>query len=152
MMGLTRNLLVLALVAATAACDGAPTASPAFAAPTDAPALAQSPGVLTFASTRSSSEPTPQTASGGALRIGFTGSMATGQPCYVVTGSHTTRNNDVTLTVTATRTGDVCAQVVTYHNYQGSVAGLTPGTYTFTVIHSVNNTRTTAFTGTVVVQ
>lgn len=149
---MTRNLLALALVAATAACDGAPTASSAFAGPTDAPALAQSPGVLAFASTRSSSEHTPQTASGGALRIDFTGSMATGQPCYVVTGSHTTRNNDVTLTVTATRTGDVCAQVVTYHSYQGSVAGLTPGTYTFTVIHSVNDTRTTAFTGTVVVQ
>ena len=53
---------------------------------------------------------------------------------------------------TATRTGDICAQVVTHNNYQGSVAGLTPGTYTFTVIHVVNNTRTTAFTGTVVVQ
>ncbi|HEU4559249.1 MAG TPA: hypothetical protein VFS20_15435 [Longimicrobium sp.] len=152
MKGMTRNLATLALVAACAACDGAPTASSALAAPADGPALAQSPGVLTFSSTQSYTDQSPQTATGALARIDFTGSLTTGQPCYVVTGSHTARNGTVTLTVTATRTGDVCAQVVTHNNYQGSVAGLTPGTYTFTVIHSVNNTRTTAFTGTVVVQ
>lgn len=152
MKGMTRNLLMLALAVAGAACDGAPTASSAFAAPADGAALAQSPGVLTFSSTQSYSDPTPQTASGSLARIDFTGSVTTGTPCYVVTGAHTTRGSDVTLTVTAARTGQVCAQVVTHNNYQGSVAGLTPGTYTFTVIHNVNGTRTTAYTGTVVVQ
>jgi hypothetical protein len=152
MKGMTRNLLTLLLVLAAAACDGAPTASSAFAADVDAPALAQSPGVLTFSSTQSYSDPAPQTASGALARIDFTGSVTTGTPCHAVTGSHTTRGSDVTLTVTATRTGQVCTQVVAHNNYQGSVAALTPGTYTFTVIHDVNGTRTTAYTATVVVQ
>ena len=151
MNAMTKGLLTIALLA-TAACNGAtPTESSAFAEPAG-PTFAQSPGVLTFSSTQSYSNESPQTASGALARIDFTGSLTTGQPCYAVTGSHTARNNAVTLTVTATRTGDICTQVVTHNNYQGSVAGLTPGTYNFTVVHSVNNTRTTAFTGTVVVQ
>jgi hypothetical protein len=152
MKTIASGLLTIALFAATAACDGAPTAPQARSSAADGASLVQSPGVLAFTHTRSSGERTPQTASGGPASIGFTGSLATGQPCYVVTGAHSTRNDSVTLTVTATRTGDVCYQVVTYHNYQGSVAGLTPGTYTFTVVHSVNGTSTTAYTGTVVVQ
>jgi hypothetical protein len=152
MMGMKKSLLTLALLAATAACDGAPTASSALAAPTDGPSLAQSPGVLTFSSTQSYTDATPQTATGALARIDFTGSATTGTPCHTVTGSHTTRGSAVTLTVTATRTGTTCTQVVTNNNYQGSVAGLTPGTYTFTVIHNVNGTRTTAYSGTVVVE
>lgn len=143
-----KTLLALALLGA-AACDGAPTGASALSAE---PALAQSPGVLAFTSTPSSSERNPQAASGELARIDFTGSMLTGQPCYTVAGSHTTRGSEVTLTVTAIRMGEVCAQVVTYHNYQGSVAALTPGTYTFTVVHEVGSNRTTAFSGTVVVQ
>lgn len=153
MKAIARGLLTITLLAATAACDAAPTAPGAALTPAaDGMSLAQSPGVLAFAHTRSSSERSPQTASGGPASIGFTGSVATGQPCYVVTGAHDTRDSTVTLTVTATRTGDVCSQVVTYHNYQGSVAGLVAGTYTFTVIHSMNGTNTTAYSGTVVVQ
>jgi hypothetical protein len=143
-----KALLAAALLGA-AACDGAPTEASALAA---GAALAQSPGVLTFTSTTSYSEQNPQTATGGLARIDFTGSMATGQPCYVVTGSHAVRGSQVTLTVTAIRTGDICAQVVTYHNYQGSVAALTPGTYTFTAVHVVGGNRTTAYSGTVTVQ
>lgn len=150
-MNTIKTLLAVALLGA-AACDGTPTAASAFAAPDGGPAMAQSPGVLTFASTQSYSDPTPQTAAGGLARIDFTGSLLTGTPCYTVTGSHTARGSDVTLTVTATRTGDICAQVVTHNNYQGSVAALTPGTYTFTVVHVAGSNRTTAYTGTVVVQ
>lgn len=148
---ISRGLLAIALLAG-AACDGAPTASSAVAEADGGAALAQSPGVLTFSATQSYSEQTPQTASGSLASINFTGSLTTGQPCYVVTGAHETRDSSVTLTVTATRTGQVCAQVVTHNNYQGSVTALTPGTYAFTVIHSVNGSRTTAYTGTVVVQ
>ena len=151
MRGMTKHLLALALLAC-AACDGAPTASSALAAPSEQASLAQSPGVLTFSSTQSYSERTPQTATGGLARIDFTGSLTTGQPCYVVTGSHNTRSSTVTLTVTATRTGDICTQVVTNNNYQGSIAGLTPGVYTFTVLHVVNGASTPAYTGAVVVQ
>ena len=151
MNAMTKGLLTIALLA-SAACDGAPTASSAFAAPTDGPSFAQSPGVLTFSSTQSYSEETPQTASGGLARIDFTGSVTTGTPCYTVTGSHTARNGNVTVTVTATGTGGICTQVITHNNYQGSVAGLTPGTYDFTVVHNVNGSRTTAYTSTVVVQ
>lgn len=151
MRGMTKHLLALALLAC-AACDGAPTASSALAAPSEQASLAQSPGVLTFSSTQSYSERTPQTATGGLARIDFTGSLTTGQPCYVVTGSHNARSSTVTLTVTATRTGDICTQVVTNNNYQGSIAGLTPGVYTFTVLHVVNGASTPAYTGAVVVQ
>jgi hypothetical protein len=148
---ISRGLLAMALLAG-AACDGAPTASPAVAEADGGAARAQSPGVLAFSATQSYGEQTPQTASGSLASIDFTGSVTTGAPCYVVTGAHETHGSNVTLTVTATRTGQVCAQVVTYNNYQGSVTALTPGTYTFTVIHSVNNNRTTAYSGTVVVQ
>jgi hypothetical protein len=150
-MNRIKGLLTIALLAA-AACDGAPTSASALAWPGSGPELALSPGVLTFTSTQSYTDATPQTASGELARIDFTGSLATGTPCYAIAGSHDTRGSDVTLTVTATRTGDICAQVVTHNNYQGSVAALTPGTYTFTVVHVVGASRTTAFTGTVVVQ
>jgi hypothetical protein len=154
MKGMTRNLTALALVAACAACDGTPTGSSAFAAPSDGPALAQSQsgGELTFSSTFSYTDQTPQTATGAPAAIDFTGSLTTGQPCYTIAGSHTVRNGEVILTVEATRTADICTYQITRHNYQGSVAALAPGTYTFTVIHIADNTRSTAFTGTVVVQ
>ena len=154
MKGMTRNLTTLALVAAFAACDGAPTEPSAFVRSVDGPALAQSAGAgqLTFSSTRSYTDQTPQTATGGTASIGFTGSLTTGQPCYTIAGSHAVRNGEVTLTVEATRTADICTYQITRHNYQGSVAGLAPGTYTFTVIHIADNSRSTAFEGTVVVQ
>lgn len=151
MKALSRELMVLALAVASAACDGSPTAGSAFVSQNEAGA-AQSPGVLTFTSRPSQTEQTPQTASGGLAGIDFTGSLVTGTPCHTVTASHNTRGNDVTVTVTGTRTGSICAQVVTYHNYTGRVSGLLPGTYTFTVIHRVGTSTTTAFSGTVTVQ
>lgn len=151
MMRMTRNLLTLALLAATAACDGAPTASSAFAAPTDGASLAQSKSRLSFSSTQSGSTETPQTATGGTGRIDFTGSVLTGTPCYQLSATHGAQGTSVTVTVTAASTGDFCAQVLTNNNYQGSVTGLAAGTYTFTVIEVVNGEQTTAFTGPVVV-
>ena len=142
--------MVLALAAA-AACDGAPTAGSALAARSDGQ-RAQSPGVLTFASTPSQTEQRPQTASGGLAAIDFAGSLATGTPCHTVSAAHSTQGSDVTVTVTGTSTGGICAQVVTYHNYTGRVSALLPGTYNFTVVHRVGTRVTTAFSGTVTVQ
>jgi hypothetical protein len=152
MKALIRGLLGLALVAATAACDGSPTAGSVLVSSNDGSEAVESPGVLTFTSTPSQTEQRPQTASGGIAGIDFAGALVTGTPCYTVAATHGTRNNSVTVTVTGTSTGGICAQVVTYHNYTGRVSALLPGTYTFTVIHRVGANTTTAFTGTVTVQ
>jgi hypothetical protein len=152
MMKMTRNLLTLALLAATAACDGAPTASSALAAPTEGPSLAQSRSRLSFSYTQSGSTETPQTATGGVGQINFTGSITTGTPCYDLTATHGAQGNGITVTVTAASTGGFCTQVITNNNYQGAVTSLAAGSYTFTVIEVVNGQQTTAFTGPIVVQ
>jgi hypothetical protein len=149
---MTRNLLALALLAATAACDAAPTASSNFAAPADGPSLAQSKSRLTFSVTQSYSEETPQTATGGVGRIDFTGSLVTGTPCYSVTATHGVQGSTVTVTVSAASTGGFCTQVVANNNYQGSVTGLPAGAYTFNVVHVTGGSSTTAYSGPVVVQ
>lgn len=152
MKAMTRGLLTIAMLAATAACDGAPTASSELVATPDGPAFAQAAGTLTFSSTPSQTTATPQSATGGTGSIDFTGSITTPTPCYDVSASHTERNNLVTLTVAATDSGGICTQVITYHNYEGSVEGLAPGAYTFTVVHSVNGSRLPAYTSVVVVE
>jgi hypothetical protein len=153
MKTLTRSLAAVVLAAAAAACDGSPTAGSPFVSGNDGNGAAQSPGVLTFTSTQSFAQPTPQTASGGVAGIDFAGSLTTGTPCNTVTATHGTSGNDVTVTVTATSTNvGACAQVVTHNNYTGRVSALLPGTYDFTVLHVNRGTTTTAFTGTVTVQ
>lgn len=151
MMGMTRNLLTLALLAATAACDGAPTASSALASPADGAAFVEAAATLSFSSTQSNTTQSPQAATGGAGRIDFTGSLTTPTPCYELTAAQTERRTDITVTVTAADAGGFCTQVITNNNYQGSVTGLAAGTYNFTVVEVVNGTRTTAYTGPVVV-
>lgn len=153
MNAMTKGLLTIAMLA-TAACDGAPTASSAFAEPTDGPsfAAAPAPGTLSFGYTQSGTTETPQTVTGGAGSINFTGSVATPTPCYELTAAKSGRRNDITVTVTAAGTGGFCTQVITNNNYQGAVTGLAAGTYNFTLVEVVNGTRTTEYTGPVVVQ
>jgi hypothetical protein len=154
MNAMTKGLLTISLLAA-AACDGAsPTASNEFVSPGDAgPAFAPAPSAgLTFSSTPSQTTATPQTASGAAGSINFSGSATTPTPCYDVSASLSQRRNDVTVTVTAADAGGICTQVITYNNYQGAVTGLAAGTYNFTVVHEVGNSRSTAYSGTVTVQ
>lgn len=151
MNGITKNLLALALLAATVACDAAPTSSSAFAAPTDGAMMAREKSRLTFSSTQSGTDQTPQTASGSVGSIDFTGSLVTGTPCYDVSATHGTQGSTVTVTVTAASTGGFCTQVVTNNNYEGSVSGLAAGTYTFEVVHVTGGSSSTAYTSTVVV-
>lgn len=154
MTTMTKALLTIALFA-TAACDGAPTASSAFAEPAApaGPAFAEvSAAAVSFSYTQSGSETTPQTATGGTGSINFTGSLTTPTPCYELTATQSGRRSNVTVTVSAANTGGFCTQVITNNNYQGSVTGLAAGTYTFTVIEDVNGTRSTAYSGPVVVQ
>jgi hypothetical protein len=151
MNAMTKGLLTIALLA-SAACDGAPTASSAFVEPAGGPAFAAGSSSLSFSSTQSGSESTPQSSTGGVGRIDFTGSMLTSTPCVTVSATHTARNSAVTVTVSAADNGGFCMQVMTNNNYQGAVTGLAAGTYTFTVQHSDGGSRTTAHTNTVVVQ
>jgi hypothetical protein len=153
MKALSKGLMTIALLAVTAACDGSPTEASAFVAGDEGISAAQAPqGVLTFASTQSYSEATPQTASGGVGGIDFTGSLTTGTPCVTVTATHSARRNDVTVTVTAASTGGICTQVITNNNYTGRVSGLAAGTYTFSVVHNTGGSGTTAYSSTVTVQ
>ena len=154
MKALTKGLMTIALLAATAACDGSPTAGSALVAENDAFSAAKAPsGTLTFSSTQSYSEQTPQTASGGTGSISFTGSLTTGTPCVTVSATHSARKNVVTVTVTAANSGGICTQVITNNNYTGSVSGLAAGTYTFNVVHQGGFGGTqTAYSGSVTVQ
>jgi hypothetical protein len=154
MKALIKGLMTIALLAATTACDGSPTEASAFAAGDAgiAAAAAPAPGTLTFSSTQSYSEQTPQTASGGAGTINFTGSITTSTPCYSVSASHANRRGTITLTVTAASTGGICTQVITNNNYTGSISDLAPGTYTFNVVHSTGGgSSETAYSSTVTV-
>lgn len=154
MKALTKGLMTIALLAATAACDGSPTAGSALVAGNDAFSAAKAPsGTLTFSSTQSYSEQTPQTASGGTGAINFTGSLTTGTPCVNVSATHGVRNNVVTVTVTAANSGGICTQVITNNNYTGSVSGLPAGTYTFNVVHQGGfDSGQTVYSGPVTVQ
>ena len=154
MKALTRGLMTIALLAATAACDGSPTGASAFVAG-DGISAAQAPapsGTLTFSSTQSYSEQTPQTASGGAGSIDFTGSLTTSTPCVFVSAAHSTRRGTITVTVSAASNGGFCSQVITHNNYTGSISGLAAGTYTFNVVHDAGGGSETAYSSTVTVQ
>jgi hypothetical protein len=152
MKALSKGLMTIALVAATAACDGSPTAGSALVAGEGISAAQAPSGSLTFASTQSSTEQAPQTASGGAGSISFTGSITTPTPCYDVSATQSTRRGTITLTVTASPNGGFCAQVLTNNNYTGSISGLAAGTYTFNVVHVTDGRSQTAYTSTVTVQ
>lgn len=154
MKALTKGLMTIALLAATAACDGSPTAGSALVAENDGFSAAKAPsGTLTFSSTQSYSEQTPQTASGGTGSISFTGSLTTGNPCVSVSANHSVRNNVVTVTVTAASTGGICTQVITNNNYTGTISGLPAGTYTLNVVHQGGfDSGATAYSGPVTVQ
>jgi hypothetical protein len=152
MKAMTKGLLTIALLA-TAACDGAPTASNEFVSTVDGPSFAQSPSsTLSFGYQQSNTTRTNQSSTGGVGRIDFAGSLVTGTPCFDVSAAHTDRNGAVTVTVSGSDNGGICTQVITYNNYTGSVTGLAAGTYTFTVVHNLGGSRTTAHTNTVVVQ
>lgn len=151
MKALAKGLMTVALLAATTACDGSPTAGSALVSESDGIAMAKQ-SRLTFSSTQSYDTQTPQTASGGAGAIDFTGSLTTGNPCYSVSATHTSGTNAVTVTVTATSTGGFCTQVITNNNYTGRVSGLAAGAYTFTVVHQVGESSSTAYTSVVTVQ
>ena len=148
---LLKGLTTLALLAATAACDGSPTTASALVSQEDGFSAAVS-GTLTFSSTRSYSSQSPQTAGGSVGGIDFGGSLTTPTPCYDVSATHGTRRNRVTVTVTAVDNGNICTQVITHNNYTGRVSGLAAGTYTFTVVHQVGSQGTTAWSGSVTVQ
>ena len=153
MNALTKGLMTIALLAATAACDGSPTTASALVSDQDGVSMAkQQQSRLTFSSTQSYEAQADQTASGAVGAINFTGSLTTGTPCYNVSATHQSGSTSVTVTVTASSSGGFCSQVITYNNYTGSVSNLAAGTYNFTVIHEVGGSRTTAFSGPVTVQ
>lgn len=151
MKTIARGLLAV-LLAATAACNGSPTGSPVFVTGNNGDPATPADGTLTFNLTQSNDTQTPQNTAGGTGTIAFAGSIPTATPCWTVTAVQTQAGNDITVTITATPSGQVCAQVITYNNYQATITGLPAGTYTLTVIHNLGGTSTTAINNTVVVR
>lgn len=101
---------------------------------------------LTFSSTKSYDTEQAESATGGAGSISFQGSIQTGTPCYNVTGSQRQRGNRIVVTVTAAPADGICSQVITYHNYNGQVSGLAPGTYDFQLVEVAGGRSTTVLT------
>jgi ABC-type oligopeptide transport system substrate-binding subunit len=152
MKALIKGLMTIAMIAATAACDGSPTASSsAFTPESDGIAMAKASN-FTFNNTASYTTANPQTATGGTGFIDFSGTLMTGTPCYNVTGARSVSGTNVTVTVTANDNGNICQQVITNQNYTGRVSALAAGTYNFTVVHVTNGTSATAYSSTVTVQ
>ena len=152
MNGTIKGLVAVAALFGTIACSDASPTGANLTAP-EAPRLARpgSGSTLTFSYTQSYETATPQTASGATGAINFTGSIWTGNPCVDVTATHNSSTGNVTVTVAAAPNGSACIQVITNNNYTGSVSGLAPGSYNFTVVHKRGNTSETAFTGNVTV-
>jgi hypothetical protein len=153
MKAVTRGLMTLALLAATAACDGSPTTASAFVSEKDGASMAGA-NSFSFNNTPSYDYATrnQQTATGAVGGIDFTGTLPTNNPCYDVSATRSVRTTSVTVTVTATYNGNTCMQVITHQNYTGRVASLAPGAYTFTVVHVTDGVEQTAWTGPVTVQ
>jgi hypothetical protein len=152
MRTIASGLLAGALLAASVACSGAPTGSSLIVNRNNGRTGADSASTLTFTQAQANDTRTPQSASGGTGSIVLAGSITTATPCWLVTAVHTRNGSDITVTVAATPSGQVCTQVITFHNYQATVAGLAPGTYRLTVVHDVGGVVTTAFNSTVVVR
>jgi hypothetical protein len=153
MKAVTTGLMTIALLAATAACDGSPTTASAFVSESDGIAMAASSN-FTFnrTPTYDYAARTPQSASGGTGGIDFGGSLTTPNPCYDVSATRSARQTDVTVTVTADYNGNTCTQVITHQNYTGRVSGLAAGLYNFTVVHVTDGVAQTAWSGAVTVQ
>jgi hypothetical protein len=152
MNGTIKQLVAIAALAGAVACGDAASPTQSLVEPGSA-AFAQAPsGTLTFSSTQSYETAQPQSASGSVGGIDFAGSVTTGTPCVNVTATHSGRTGSVTVTVNAAPSGGGCIQVITNNNYTGRVSGLAPGSYTFTVIHSVGGSSSTAYSGSVTVQ
>lgn len=153
MKAVTRGLMTIALIAATTACNGSPTTASAFVSESDGIAMG---GATSFSFNNTPSYDyatrTPQSASGGVGSIDYAGHVRTPHPCYDVSASRSVRQTEVTVTVSATDNGNTCMQAITYQNYTGAVAGLAPGTYSFTVIHELDGVAGTAYSAAVTVQ
>lgn len=146
----TRGLAAIVMLLSAAGCGD--LRSEPLLPIVDGAVAAKAGGTLEFSSTADYSMQSEQTAMGTTGAIQFTGSITTPTPCYDVKAAHRTSGSTVTLTVSARSTGGICMQVITFHNYTGSVSRLAAGTYTFEVIHEVGTSRSLAFQQDVTVQ
>jgi hypothetical protein len=92
------------------------------------------------ATTNVPSPPEPPTISPAAGGATVAGRILTGDPCQELTAAAAARDRIVTLTVTATRVGEVCAAVVAAYDYTAAVRGLARGPYTVRVVHRYDGT------------
>jgi hypothetical protein len=147
-----KGMMTAAALFAVAACSDAGTpVEPASSFAPVAPVAAKSNTQLTFSNTTSTTSAQPESATGGAGRIDFTGSLQTPTPCYNVTATHSASEATVTVTVSASPNGQACIQVIAQQNYTGAVTGLAPGIYTFTLVHKTPDGSAPAYTAPVIV-
>ena len=79
--------------------------------------------------------PAPPTASPVAGGVTVAGRIATSDPCHELAAAAAEQDRTVTLTVTATRVGEVCPTVIAVFDYTASVTGLASGPYTLRVVY-----------------
>src|SRR5688500_3049362 len=69
-------------------------------------------------------------------QIVFAGQLNTPNPCYRLVGTLDENGNDLTLEISAERSGSTtCETIVGRFIYEGAITNLSPGTYALTVQH-----------------
>lgn len=147
MRTMTKGFATLAALVALAACSDAPTAV------SMEPGFARDVYPMVFTHDQDVESPLQQWGGGGPGVAQFGGSIETPTPCYDITATSTVSGGRIVVTVSATRSGDWgCIQVIANHAYTGQISTLPSGAYTMRIMHEVNGTRTTAYSGSVTVQ
>ena len=79
---------------------------------------------------------TPTTAAGGWLSVSAHGFVAVPSTCYRLAGAADRQGSVITLNVEARPNGDLCPVAPSAFTYSVRLPDLTPGTYTFRVLHT----------------
>ena len=147
-----KGLVTMAALLAAAACGDASIAAP------DEASFARGGGSygMTFSSMQDYDNnvlTAPRWVSGTVGSMEFGGTLVTPTPCYTLTAANAVTARGVEVTVTVTRTGEACIQVLTDNHYTGTLTGMPAGTYRVRVLEQVGTGRPTeAYNGTVTVQ
>lgn len=87
---------------------------------------------------------TPTTAAGGWLSVSAHGFVPVPSPCYRLAGAADRQGSVITLNVEARPNGDLCPARPSAFTYSVRMPDLTPGTYTFRVLHTYRDRALTS--------
>jgi hypothetical protein len=67
--------------------------------------------------------------------VQLAGTISTPNPCYEVTGTLSSDNRQLTLSVVATSKGGFCIQMLAAFDYTATITDIESGSYTISVVH-----------------